>query len=193
MPHTTSEPTQPPERSDSAASQRTPSGNDRPPWRVEGARSPGGKAGRRLPPQRPSLWALLALLLILDLDKLLVGRQRPPLHHLDRVTGHSYPSGHTAETAAVCAVLVIEGFVLRGPRPHQFAALVAGGLLVAGVAFSRVYLGVHYPSDVVAGAVLGVTWPAVASRLGHLWTSADERSELAVCAQGVEWESWPMS
>ena len=66
MPQTTGEPTQPPERSDSVASQRTTPDNDRPPWRVEGARFRQGKTGRRLPPQRPSLWALLALLLILE-------------------------------------------------------------------------------------------------------------------------------
>jgi membrane-associated phospholipid phosphatase len=125
--------------------------------------------------------------LIIDLDKLLVGRRRPPLHHLDRVTGHSFPSGHTGQTAALCAVLVIGAFVLRGPRPPQFAALVAGGLLVAYVAFSRVYLGVHYPSDVVAGAVLGASWSVVATRLGHLWASANERSAIPVGAQGAAW------
>jgi membrane-associated phospholipid phosphatase len=125
--------------------------------------------------------------LIIDLDKLLVGRRRPPVHRLDLVTGHSFPSGHTGQTAALGAVLVIEAFVLRGPRPPQFAALVAGGLLVACGAFSRVYLVVHYPSDVVAGAVLGATWSAVASRLGHLWNSADERSELPVGVQGAAW------
>ncbi len=115
---------------------------------------------------------------IIDLDKLLVGRHRPPLQHLDRVTGHSFPSGHTAQTAALCAVVVIEVFLRRGPRPSLFAALAAGGLLVACVAFSRVYLAVHYPSDVVAGAVLGVGWSAVASRLSHLWSSADEWPEV---------------
>ena len=66
MPQTTSEPKQQPERSDSGTSKRTAPDTDQPPWRVEGARSPDGKTGRRLPPQRPSLWALLALLLILD-------------------------------------------------------------------------------------------------------------------------------
>jgi hypothetical protein len=121
---------------------------------------------------------------MIDLDKLLVGRSRPPLHHLDRVTGHSFSSGHTGQTAALCAVLVIEGFMLRGARPPQFAALVAGGLVVACVAFSRVYLGVHYPSDMVAGVVFGASWSALAIRLGHLWNSGDERSEIPVRAQG---------
>jgi undecaprenyl-diphosphatase len=124
--------------------------------------------------------------LIIDLDKLLVGRQRPPLHHLDRVTAHSFRSGHTGQTAALCAVL-IDGFMVRGARPPQFSALVAGGVLVGCVAFSRVYLGVHYPSDVVAGAVLGVTWSAVASRLGHLWNSADARSEIPGGAREAAW------
>ncbi len=61
------------QHSDSAPSQRTtPDGNgagrqdDRPPWRVEGARQPQSGTGRRTPPQRPSLWAALALLLVLD-------------------------------------------------------------------------------------------------------------------------------
>lgn len=125
--------------------------------------------------------------LIIDLDELLVGRRRPPLRHLDPVTGHSFPSGHTGQTAALCALLVIEGFVLGGARPPQFAALVAGGLLLACVAFTHVYLGVHYPSDVLAGAVLGLTWSAVTSRLGHFWNSTDERSELPIGAQGAAW------
>jgi len=105
------------------------------------------------------------------------GAPAAPLHHLDLVTGHSFPSGHTGQTAALCAVLVIEGFMLRGARP----------LLVACAAFSGVYLGMHYPSDVVAGSVLGASWSAVASRQSHLWNSAHDRSEISVGAQGAAW------
>lgn len=112
---------------------------------------------------------------IIDLDKLLVGRHRPYVHRLDRVTGHSFPSGHTGQTAALVTVLLIEGWLLGAPRRLMTLATVGGGILIVCVGFSRVYLGVHYPSDVVAGAVLGVTWSIVASRLAHLWSSADER------------------
>ncbi|HLY49462.1 MAG TPA: phosphatase PAP2 family protein [Solirubrobacteraceae bacterium] len=111
--------------------------------------------------------------LIIDLDKLLVGRHRPLVHRLDRVTGHSFPSGHTGQTAALCTVLLIEAFRLGAPRRRMYLATAAGGVLIACVGFSRVYLGVHYPSDVVAGALLGVSWSLVASQLGHLWASAD--------------------
>jgi len=50
-----------------------------------------------------------------------------------------------------------------------------------------VYLGMHYPSDVVAGSVLGASWSAVASRQSHLWNSAHDRSEISVGAQGAAW------
>ncbi len=89
---------------------------------------------------------------IIDLDKLLVGRHRP------------------------------QGFMLVAPRRLMYGAAVAGGVLIACVGFSRVYLGVHYPSDVVAGAVLGFSWSLVASRLARLWRSADERVESATGA-----------
>lgn len=121
--------------------------------------------------------------LIIDLDKLLVGRRRPPLHHLDRVTGHSFPSGHTGQTAALVAVVLIEVLPFVDRRPVRRLALITGGLLVAAVGFSRVYLGVHYPTDVLAGAALGITWSVLASRLAHLWTVQDERAFVAAGGQ----------
>jgi undecaprenyl-diphosphatase len=116
--------------------------------------------------------------IIIDLDKLLVGRHRPPVHHLDRVTGHSFPSGHTGQTAALCTVLVIELFARQGPRKRLYAAVAASAVLIACVGFSRVYLGVHYPSDVIAGAIFGICWSVVASRLALMWSPDDQRSEI---------------
>jgi undecaprenyl-diphosphatase len=79
--------------------------------------------------------------------KLLIDRTRPHYHPLIKVpTSHSFPSGHSASSfAAATAIGVIT------PRLR-----VPAFVLAAGIAFSRVYNGVHWPLDVLVGAVLGV-------------------------------------
>jgi membrane-associated phospholipid phosphatase len=79
--------------------------------------------------------------------KLLVARTRP---HYDRAipvpTSHSFPSGHSASSFAAATVI---GLVAPRLRVPAFA-------LAAAIAFSRVYNGVHWPSDVLVGAVVAV-------------------------------------
>jgi undecaprenyl-diphosphatase len=110
---------------------------------------------------------------IANIDKILVRRPRPPVHHLEAVTGQSFPSGHASHTAAFCTALVL---VLCAARPGsrlRLAAATVSALLVLAVSFSRVYLGVHYLSDVAGGALLGVTWAVAAWRLTtHLRSSS---------------------
>jgi membrane-associated phospholipid phosphatase len=104
--------------------------------------------------------SLAGAVLISDLVKLLVSRPRPPVEHLQAVTGSSFPSGHTTQASAFWFSLVL---LLRAvgapPRVTRVAAALAL-LIVLAVAASRVYLGVHYPGDVVAGMLLGTGWAA---------------------------------
>ena len=97
-------------------------------------------------------------MLISDVTKTLTARARPSVEHLQAVTGSSFPSGHATQASAFWLSLVL---ALRATRVTSFARRVAGvfaATLVLGVAWSRVYLGVHYPSDVVAGVILGSGW-----------------------------------
>ncbi len=89
----------------------------------------------------------------------IVERARPTeVPHVVHVSGFSYPSGHSLATAALyITIAVIASSHLRTRATK--AALVAGvALLVALVGLSRVYLGVHYPSDVLGGMSLGASW-----------------------------------
>ncbi|MEP6660127.1 MAG: phosphatase PAP2 family protein [Acidimicrobiales bacterium] len=104
-------------------------------------------------------------LLVLTTATFTVDRPRPDVERLGRLPGTaSFPSGHTA-AGIVCygGILVL---LSRNRRPVPRAALAAGSLLVAllvaGVGFSRVYQGLHFPTDVMAGAVYGAGCLAVA-------------------------------
>jgi undecaprenyl-diphosphatase len=91
-----------------------------------------------------------------DAIKLAVGRARPVDDPLVREpTTHSFPSGH-ATTSFACAATLAPFVGRRGA--------VVLYVLAAAIAYSRVYVGVHYPLDVLGGAVLGLS-VAIALRL----------------------------
>jgi len=91
------------------------------------------------------------------LVKLIVARPRPTFEHLQQLSSLSFPSEHTTQAAAIyltIAILLSKG-LNRGLRE---LVIVLALLIAVVVAWSRVYLGVHYPSDVAAGLVLGWSW-----------------------------------
>ncbi|HET8594106.1 MAG TPA: phosphatase PAP2 family protein [Intrasporangium sp.] len=120
-------------------------------------------------------WAFVTMMVAWNLQlmlKLVVQRARPvvsdPVSH---APGYSFPSGHAANAAAVAAVLLLLLWPLLGVVGRR-VALALATLVVIGTALDRVYLGVHFPSDVVAGILFGVGL-AVASYAGYLgWNPA---------------------
>lgn len=103
--------------------------------------------------------------LMVDLIKGHVARARPTLvPQLVEVSNYSFPSGHAANSAIVWLTLAALGGQVVPERAAR--AYLAGGavLLVAAIGASRVYLGVHWPSDVLAGWSFGALWA-----LGWWW------------------------
>lgn len=111
-----------------------------------------------------------------DLLKLVYSRPRPDLvPHGSYVYSHSFPSGHSTLAAATYLTLAS---VLSSLEPHRHAKaflFAIAALLVTSIGFSRVYLGVHWPTDVLAGWSLGAAW-ALAARLVLAWKGAEARS-----------------
>ena len=105
-------------------------------------------------------------------------RQRPffadPLAH---ESTFSFPSGHASVSLAVYGTL---GFIVARhlrDRRAQFLALGAAGALILLIGFSRLYLGVHFLSDVIAGFSLGIAWVSLCIVLLHLRLRLRERRQ----------------
>ena len=122
------------------------------PWLVIGAALVWRRPSRAAVIWQAALAILLAALIADAILKPIVGRARPFMVARDvavidtRPSSSSFPSGHAATSFAGAAVLALAW-------PAGRAALWALALLVA---FSRVYVGVHYPLDIAAGALVGL-------------------------------------
>jgi undecaprenyl-diphosphatase len=86
-------------------------------------------------------------------------RARPAIvPHLQNVMTLSFPSGHAMNSAAVYLTLGALTMRLADRRVTKLYCMAAAMLLTFLVGTSRIFLGVHYPTDVLAGWLLGMTW-----------------------------------
>jgi undecaprenyl-diphosphatase len=97
--------------------------------------------------------------------KLLFNRPRPePFFGLASPVTHSFPSGHAMVSCCffgvLAAILAARGAPWAWSRLRRIAIFAAAALLVGLMGFSRVYLGFHYPTDVLAGYAAAVVWLA---------------------------------
>ena len=102
------------------------------------------------------------------LIKHFVGRARPTIvPHLIEAGGTSFPSGHSFNSAVVYIAIAL-AFAAISPRQSVRLTLIATAIAVTLlIALSRVWLGVHWPTDVLAGWFGGAAWTFTASALLH--------------------------
>lgn len=107
--------------------------------------------------------------------KFAFARPRPELvAHLDRVFTASFPSGHAM--VSMLAWMTLASIAVRFIESHRvrvFILAAAFGLAIL-IGITRIYLGVHWPSDVLAGWFLGVAWAAFCWLVAHAVTSHPE-------------------
>jgi len=110
--------------------------------------------------------AMIGVPLLSHFLKTLYARERPSVvPHLETVASASFPSGHTLASVVffVTLALLAAGHLRR----RRLRVFVVGYSLAIGalVAASRIYLGVHFPSDVTGGALVGIAWSLAAVTL----------------------------
>ncbi|MEK5641863.1 MULTISPECIES: phosphatase PAP2 family protein [Paenibacillus] len=85
-------------------------------------------------------------------------RQRPTTHRLIEISGFSFPSGHSMAAFALYGTLTYLLWRHIPALAGRIAMIVIGVALTLLIGISRIYLGVHYPSDVFGGYLASATW-----------------------------------
>ncbi|MGL5074374.1 MAG: phosphatase PAP2 family protein, partial [Waterburya sp.] len=99
--------------------------------------------------------------------KIIVHRARPHLWELVYQIGsdYSFPSGHAMSSMSFALVLII----LTWNSSWRWLTVISGSLFVLSIAWTRLYLGVHYPSDIVGGWMIAIAWSMVVLLMGKFF------------------------
>ena len=116
-------------------------------------------------------WTIVGSVGLDNLIKMLVDRPRPDFHRLTDVSGSAFPSGHSSAAAALfLAIAFLLTRRMNGGRAWVWGVAAVVACLVA---VSRVYLGAHWPTDVIGGLALGGCWTGVMAKATATWPSSE--------------------
>lgn len=114
-----------------------------------------------------TIMTFLGAIAISYTGKIIVHRARPHLWELVYQIGsdYSFPSGHAMSSMSFAIVLII----LTWNSSWRWFMIIFGSLFAIGIAWTRLYLGVHYPSDIIGGWMIAIAWSMVVLLMGKLF------------------------
>ncbi len=101
---------------------------------------------------------LVAITILNQLLKFILQRPRPEEFRVINETGYSFPSGHSMISAAVYGLLIYLIYKNIKNKQTKNVLIIVLSLLIIMIGISRIYLGVHYTSDVLAGFLLSISY-----------------------------------
>ncbi|MED3551318.1 phosphatase PAP2 family protein [Cytobacillus praedii] len=89
-------------------------------------------------------------------------RARPELHRLIEIDSYSFPSGHAMNAFTVYTIITFLLWRHIPSRAGRILLIIISALMIFTIGISRIYLGVHYPSDIIAGYFASACWLGMA-------------------------------
>ncbi len=107
----------------------------------------------------------ISSLAMMFLLKNLFGRERPLIPLLEQASGLSFPSGHALMSVTFYGLMIYIVWHTVKHRAAKWSLIICLLVLIHLIGFSRVYLRVHYPTDVIAGFAMGFLWLVISLKV----------------------------
>ena len=104
---------------------------------------------------------IVITMLIKEGVKSIYERQRPTMHRLMEASGHSFPSGHTMMAVSLYTMIVYMVWHYVTKPMQRFILTVVACAIATTIALSRIYVGVHYPTDIIGGILCSTALLAI--------------------------------
>lgn len=111
---------------------------------------------------------MVSTILLNESLKLFFKRERPELYRLMDIGGFSFPSGHTMMAFSLYGMIVYVFWQHVKKRRGKIALLIFAAMMAFSIALSRIYVGVHFPSDIIGGIAASACWLLLITSIFHL-------------------------
>ena len=101
---------------------------------------------------------LIGILILNNVLKICIGRTRPEGIALVEETGYSYPSSHSAVSTSFYLTLAAYLNGIKINKKWKILSILLAPMIIISIATSRIYLGIHYATDVIAGIMVGTLY-----------------------------------